>query len=118
MKNVKKSIALLILIGIAGRAGAAEPAVKPVPPEAVAKEVAAIARTTMIPCPTPQPAFDPVRIDRTLKEPKYVSEKPLYRFFAFGPEGKSVMAMVLDELQGAGKGYDVCLLYTSPSPRD
>jgi hypothetical protein len=92
---------------MAGRVGAAEPAAKPVTPDAVAKEPAAITRTTVIPCPTPKPAFDPVRIDRTLKEPKYVSEKPLYRFFAFGPEGKSVMAMVLDESQGTGKGYDV-----------
>ena len=109
MKSVKACVALLILIGIAARVGAAEPAVKPVP-DAAAKEVAAITRTTVIPCPTPKPAFDPVRIDRTLKEPKYVSEKPLYRFFAFGPEGKSVMAMVLDESQGTGKGYDVYYL--------
>ena len=107
MKNVKKSIALLVLFGIAGRVGAAEPSAKPVPPDAVAKEPAAITRTTVLPCPQAKPAFDHTKIDRTLKEPKYVSEKPAYRFFAFGPEGKSVMAMVLDESQGTGKGYDV-----------
>ena len=99
------SVACLV-IGILGRADAAEPAAKPAP-DAVAKEVAAITRTTVIPCPTPKPVFDHTKIDRTLKEPKFVSEKPAYRFFAFGPEGKSVMAMVLDESQGTGKGYDV-----------
>ena len=99
------SVACLV-IGILGRADAAEPAAKPAP-DAVAKEVAAITRTTVIPCPTPKPVFDHTKIDRTLKEPKFVSEKPAYRFFAFGPEGKSIMAMVLDESQGTGKGYDV-----------
>ena len=53
--------------------GAAEPSAKPVPPDAAAKEPAPITRTTVIPCPTPKPVFDHTRIDRTLKEPTYVS---------------------------------------------
>ncbi|MFM8986176.1 MAG: hypothetical protein ACKONH_08990 [Planctomycetia bacterium] len=70
-------------------------------------EVPAITRTTIVPSPTPTPAFDHAKIDRTLVEPTYVSQKPAYRFFAFGPEGKSLLAMVLDESQGTGQGYDV-----------
>jgi len=104
MKNI---ITGLVVAGIISGAGAAESPVKAATPDAAAKEPAAITRTTVIPCPTPKPAFDHARIDRTLKEPKYVSEKPIYRFFVFGPEGKSVMAMVLDESKGTGKGYDV-----------
>jgi len=61
---------------------------------------------TALTCPEPKPNFDPARIDRTLKEPRYVSDKPLYHFFAFGPEGKQVAALVIDESQGPGKGYD------------
>lgn len=108
--KTNKGLALLMVIGICGRAGVAEPSAKPMPPDAVPKEPAAITRTTVLPCPQAKPVFDHTRIDRTLKEPKYVSEKPIYRFFAFGPEGKSVMAMVLDESQGTGKGYDVYYL--------
>jgi hypothetical protein len=70
-------------------------------------EVPAITRTTIVPSPTPTPAFDHSKIDRTLVEPAYVSQKPAYRFFAFGPEGKSLLSMALDESQGTGKGYDV-----------
>jgi hypothetical protein len=60
----------------------------------------------LMPCPDGKPVFDHTRIDRSLKEPAYGSEKPLYRFFAFGPEGKTVMAMVADESKGAGSGAD------------
>ncbi len=70
-------------------------------------EVPAITRTTIVPSPTPTPAFDHSKIDRTLVEPTYASQKPAYRFFAFGPEGKSLLAMALDESQGTGQGYDV-----------
>jgi hypothetical protein len=104
---MKDIITGLIVAGIISGAGAAESPAKAATPDAVVKEPAAITRTTVIPCPTPKPAFDHTKIDRTLKEPKYVSEKPIYHFFAFGPEGKSVMAMVLDESKGTGKGYDV-----------
>lgn len=76
-------------------------------PDAAAREPAAISRTTVLSCPLDKLAFDHAAIDRTLVEPRYASDKPLYRFFAFGPDGKSVMAMVLDESQGTGKGYDV-----------
>jgi hypothetical protein len=92
---------------MAGWVGAVESPARPIAPAAVIKEPAVITRTTVLPCPLLPPKFDHARIDRTLKEPKYVSEKPIYRFFAFGPEGKSVMAMVLDESQGTGRGYDV-----------
>ena len=108
--KAKASLVLLVMWGMAVWANAAEPAAKPLPADAAVKEPAAITRTTVLPCPIPRPAFDHTKIDRTLKEPKYVSEKPAYRFFAFGPEGKSVMAMVLDESQGTGKGYDVYYL--------
>ena len=108
--KAKASLVLLVMWGMAVCANAAEPAAKPLPADAAVKEPAAITRTTVLPCPIPRPAFDHTKIDRTLKEPKYVSEKPAYRFFAFGPEGKSVMAMVLDESQGTGKGYDVYYL--------
>jgi len=50
--------------------------------------------------------FDYRKIDRTLVEPKYASTSPAYRFLAFGPEGKTVMAMVIDESGGAGTGVD------------
>lgn len=105
--KANKGLVLLVMSGMIGMVGAAEPAAKPMAPDAAPKEPTAITRTTVIPCPTPKPVFDHTKIDRTLKEPKFVSEKPAYRFFAFGPEGKSVMAMVLDESQGTGKGYDV-----------
>ncbi len=59
-----------------------------------------------MPCPDAKPAFNYASIDRKLKEPPYGSERPLYRFFAFGPEGKTVMAMVADESAGTGKGVD------------
>jgi prepilin-type processing-associated H-X9-DG protein len=108
--KAKASLVLLVMWGMAVWANAAEPAAKPLPADAAVKEPAAITRTTVLPCPIPRPAFDHTKIDRTLKEPKYVSEKPAYRFFAFGPEGKCVMAMVLDESQGTGKGYDVYYL--------
>jgi hypothetical protein len=109
MTRIKRrsTMACWVACGLAGLAGAEVTPRGTLPPDAAPKEPAAITRTTVIPCPTPKPAFDHARIDRTLKEPKYVSEKPIYRFFVFGPEGKSVMAMVLDESQGTGKGYDV-----------
>ena len=50
--------------------------------------------------------FDYAKIDRTLVEPKYASATPAYRFLAFGPEGKTVMAMVIDESGGAGTGVN------------
>ena len=59
-----------------------------------------------LPCPDPKPAFDYTRIDRTLKEPKYGSAKPAYRFLAFGPEGKTIIALVADESKGTGSGFD------------
>jgi len=59
-----------------------------------------------MPCPDPLPAFDHTAIDRTLKEPKYGSAMPAYRFLAFGPEGRTIVALVADESQGTGKGYD------------
>jgi hypothetical protein len=65
-----------------------------------------LAATTKLPCPEPKPAFDPAAIDRSLKEPSYGSASPAYRFLAFGPEGKSVIAAVADESKGTGTGYD------------
>jgi hypothetical protein len=59
-----------------------------------------------LPCPDPKPRFNCDKIDRTLNEPKYGSDAPLYRFFALGPEGKTTVALVADESQGAGKGVD------------
>ena len=59
-----------------------------------------------MPCPDPRPAFEPAKIDRSLKEPPYGSTTPAYRFFAFGPEGKTVVAMVADESGGTGTGVD------------
>ena len=61
---------------------------------------------TEVSCPEPKPKFDPAQMDRTLKEPKYASQKPMYRFFAFGPEGNEVVALVIDESKGTGAGYD------------
>jgi hypothetical protein len=66
--------------------------------------------TTLLPCPDPKPKFDHAKINRSLKEPKYGSDKPLYRFFAFGPQGKQIMAAVSDESKGTGKGYDTWYL--------
>ena len=54
--------------------------------------------------------FDYRTIDRTLKEPKYGSARPAYRFLAFGPEGEYVVAMVADESKGTGRGVDVLYL--------
>ncbi len=112
MTQIKRrsTMACWVACGLAGLAGAEVTPRGTLTPDAAVKELAAITRTTVLPCPLPKPKFDPTRIDRTLKEPKYVSAKPIYRFFAFGPEGKSVMAMVLDESQGTGKGYDVYYL--------
>jgi len=59
-----------------------------------------------MPCPDPRPTFDCAQIDRTLKEPKFGSAKPAYRFFAFGPEGKTIVSLVADESKGTGKGVD------------
>jgi hypothetical protein len=59
-----------------------------------------------MPCPDAKPAFDHTRINRELKEPAYGSERPLYRYFAFGPDGETVMAMVADESKGTGSGVD------------
>ena len=50
--------------------------------------------------------FDYAKINRQLVEPKYVSQAPAYRFLAFGPEGKAIVAMVIDESGGAGTGVD------------
>ncbi|HPD14431.1 MAG TPA: hypothetical protein PLE19_05745 [Planctomycetota bacterium] len=58
------------------------------------------------PCPEPKPAFDHAAIDRTLKEPRYGSLKPAYRFLALGPEGKTIVALVADESKGLGSGVD------------
>lgn len=63
-------------------------------------------RVTELPCPEAKPKFNYAEVDRTLKEPTYGSEKRAYRFLVFGPEGKSVMAMVADESEGTGKGVD------------
>ena len=68
--------------------------------------VAVAAQTVEIPHPQPKPRFDHAKIDRTLKEPLYLSDKPAYRFFTFGPEGRSILAMVADESKGTGTGYD------------
>ena len=68
--------------------------------------LAVVASARELPCPEPRPAFDCTKIDRTLKEPAYGSEKPAYRFLAFGPEGKTIVALVADESQGTGKGVD------------
>ena len=73
---------------------------------ALACSSAGAAQVVVIPYPRPKPKFDHTRIDRTLKEPKYVSGKPAYRFFALGPEGTSILAMVADESKGTGAGYD------------
>ena len=73
---------------------------------ALATVIAPALADRVIPFPHPKPAFDYTKIDRTLVEPKYASGKPAYRFYALGPEGKTIMAMVLDESKGAGKGYD------------
>lgn len=62
-----------------------------------------------LPCPDPKPRFDHTRVDRTLKEPDYGSDAPAYRFLAFGPEGRTLIAMVADESKGSGTGVD--LLY-------
>jgi len=70
---------------------------------AVAWQVAAAVE---VPCPEPKPSFDHARIDRTLKEPAYGSLKPAYRFLAFGPEGKTIIALVADESKGLGSGVD------------
>ena len=59
-----------------------------------------------LPCPEPAPKFDPAKIDRALTEPQYASAKPAYRFLAFGPAGRHIVAMVGDESTGTGKGYD------------
>jgi hypothetical protein len=59
-----------------------------------------------LPCPDPKPKFDHTKIDRTIKkEPEY-GGKPAYRFWACGPEGKQIIAMVADESKGAGTGVD------------
>ena len=63
-------------------------------------------KVTVLPCPAVKARFDHTRIDRTLKkEPKY-GGRPAYRFFACGPDGKSVVAVVADESKGAGTGVD------------
>ena len=59
-----------------------------------------------MPCPDAAPAFDHTKINRDLKEPAYGSERPLYRYFAFGPTGETVIAMVADESKGTGSGVD------------
>ncbi|MBM4043153.1 MAG: hypothetical protein FJ290_32085 [Planctomycetes bacterium] len=61
---------------------------------------------TELSCPEPKPAFDHATIDRTLKEPRYGSLKPAYRFVALGPEGKTIVALVADESRGLGSGVD------------
>lgn len=68
--------------------------------------VSRIAQAGEIPCPEPEPAFNHRTIDRTLKEPRYGSLKPAYRFLAFGPEGKTIIALVADESKGLGSGVD------------
>jgi hypothetical protein len=70
----------------------------------LAMAVAASARE--LPCPELKPTFDYTKIDRTLKEPKHGSTKPAYRFLAFGPEGKTIIALVADESKGTGSGFD------------
>jgi len=60
-----------------------------------------------LPYPRPRPDFDHSKIDRTLTEPSCASAKPAYRFFAFGPEGKSIITMVADESNGTRTGYDI-----------
>jgi len=65
------------------------------------------AQVTELPHPRPGPRFDHTKIDRMLEEPSYASAKPAYRFFAFGPEGKSIITMVADESKGTGTGFDV-----------
>jgi len=60
----------------------------------------------VLPYPDPKCAFDHTKIDRTLVEPKYGSDKPAYRFYALGPTGKTILAMVWDESKGTGAGYD------------
>jgi len=65
-----------------------------------------LAAAVEMPCPEPKPTFDHAAIDRRLKEPRYGSLKPAYRFLAFGPEGKTVIALVADESKGLGAGVD------------
>ena len=67
---------------------------------------AAARKLTVIPCPEPKTRFDYTEIDRSLKEPEYGSAKQAYRYFACGPEGKEIVAVVADESQGTGKGVD------------
>ncbi|MHC4716404.1 MAG: hypothetical protein ACYS5V_05495, partial [Planctomycetota bacterium] len=50
--------------------------------------------------------FDHAKIDRSLVEPRYGSDRPAYRFLAFGPAGRTVVAMVIDESGGSGTGVD------------
>ena len=59
-----------------------------------------------MPCPDAPARFDFTAIRRELKEPRYGSDKPLYRFLALGPEGKTIVAMVADESRGEGDGVD------------
>ena len=95
MKGLPVLLALAALLSSAPRARAERPA-RPDKARALRE----------MPCPDEPPSFDPARIDRKLKEPKYGSDRPLYRFFALGPKGETVVAMVADESQGAGKGVD------------
>ncbi|KPK83470.1 MAG: hypothetical protein AMJ81_08185 [Phycisphaerae bacterium SM23_33] len=68
---------------------------------------AAAGTFTELPHPDPKPRFDHTKIDRRLKQPQYASQRPLYRFLAFGPDGGSIVAMVIDESGGTGRGVDV-----------
>ena len=67
---------------------------------------AALGAAREMPCPDPAPAFDPAKIDRTLTTPPFGSQSPAWRFLAFGPEGKTIVALVADESKGTGKGVD------------
>lgn len=85
----------LAVLGWLGRARAEPPARR--------AEASAVRE---MPCPDAPPRFDYTKIRRDLQGPRYGSGKPLYRFFALGPEGKTVIAMVADESGGTGTGVD------------
>ena len=65
------------------------------------------AQVNELPHPRPRPEFDHTEIDRALGERLYASAKPAYRFFALGPEGKSIIAMVAYESKGTGTRFDM-----------
>ena len=67
---------------------------------------ASLHAATELPCPDAKPAFDHTAIDRSLREPTLGSATPAYRFMAFGPQGKTIVAFVADESKGTGTGVD------------